>query len=334
MGIIDDIFTLRRQNDFRSDGVWPTTVTAPAATAPTAGWYATGINFSPLTLFSTIDRIIFATDTTALTTRGATLQARFGLSGGATDSTNGWFGGGYVLTPAAASSRVDRVTFATDTANPSVRGSLTAARYDVCAMGDYSTNGYWLGGSYPIISRVDRVTFATDTATASTKASLFRNTRGGTSTGTSVYGWYMMGDSDVAPTRVSDIYRITYATDTAASTLRGYMSFTGSRTCGSISDTTTYAWTAGATGDAGSRVQRITFATDTATASVRGPLSANGYRGAVTGNLTDGWFAHGTNSIQVVTISRINFATDTATTVEKASLTVARCGEGSFSGTI
>jgi hypothetical protein len=169
---------------------------------------------------------------------------------------------------------------------------------------------------------------------ASTKASLFRSTRGATSTGTSVYGWYMMGDSDAAPSKVSDIYRITYATDTAASTLRGYMSFHGTRTCGSISDTTTYAWTAGATGDAGSRVQRITFATDTATASVRGSLSANAYRGGVTGNLTDAWFAHGSNISQVVTISRINFATDTATTVEKASLTVARAGVGSFSGAI
>jgi hypothetical protein len=119
------------QRNRRLSGLWSNTVTAPAPTGSNAGWYATGVNFLPLVVYSTIDRIIFATDTTALTTRAATLQARFGLSGGATDSTNGWFGGGYVLTPAGGTSRVDRVTFATDTANPSVRGSLTAARYDV-----------------------------------------------------------------------------------------------------------------------------------------------------------------------------------------------------------
>lgn len=332
---LSGIFTTQNHFNQRLSGTWATTVTPPAPTGANAGWYTTGINFaSPSTLYSTVDRIIFATDTTALSTRGPTLQARFGLSGGASDSTNGWFGGGYILTPAGASSRVDRVTFATDNTNPSVRGALSAARYDVCAMGDYSTGAYWLGGGYPVVSRVDRVIFATDTATASTKASLFRNTRAATSTGTTVYGWYMMGDSDLAPTRVSDIYRITYATDTQASTLRGYMAFTGSRVVGTVTDTTTYGWTAGATGDAGSRIQRITFATDTATAIVRSNLSSSGYRGGASHNLTDAWFAHGTNSVQVSTLSRLNFATDTANTVNKASLTVARCGEGSFSGTV
>jgi len=127
---------------------------------------------------------------------------------------------------------------------------------------------------------------------------------------TNTAGW-VAGGYDSAPTSV--IQRITYATDTATASLRGFLGTVKYSLAGTGNFTD--GWFAGGyTNGVGplSTVNRITYATDTATTSVRGPLSASRYQLAATGTSTDGWFGGGTTSGSS-TVERITFATDTAT---------------------
>jgi hypothetical protein len=106
----------------------------PAATGDntTYGWFAGGSS-GPLTL-TTIDRITYATDTATASVRGP-LNTNSRLAGASTDGTTyGWFGGGFYInspTPGnyGASSLVQRITYATDTATASVRGPLSSGVY-------------------------------------------------------------------------------------------------------------------------------------------------------------------------------------------------------------
>ena len=86
--------------------------------------------------------------------------------------------------------------------------------------------------------------------------------------------WFAGG----APSTRSTVDRITFATDTAAASVRGPLS--AARIRFAAAGNTTDGWFGGGTDDIGNKstVQRITYATDTATASVRGPLSLARYK--------------------------------------------------------
>ena len=118
---------------------------------------------------------------------------------------------------------------------------------------------------------------------------------------------------------LSTVQRITFATDTAASTVRGPLSSAVKQLA--AAGNTTNAWFGGGGPGPKSTVARITFATDTATASVRGPLSAARYNLAAVGNNTDAWFGGG---YQFSTIDRITYATDTATASVRGPLSQGR----------
>ena len=140
-----------------------------AAGNTTDGWFGGGSIGAPPAPQSTVDRITYATDTATASVRGplSSVRSSFGATGNTTD---GWFGGGNTSTGGQNPvSRVDRITYATDTVTASVRGPLSLARFAVQAAGN-TTNGWWGGGYY--FSTVDRVTYATDTATASARGPL------------------------------------------------------------------------------------------------------------------------------------------------------------------
>ena len=270
MGIIDDIFTLRRQNDFRSDGVWPTTVTTPlAATAATAGWYGGGSGPTP---YSTVRRITFATDTDASSTRGPLTVGAKGLAATGT-LTNGWWGGGQTTDfQSAIISAVQRVTFATDTATASTRGSLPLRIRQLAATTDSSTYAWFGGGySYPYgpspTSAVSRITYVTDTATSTYRGNLAVPAQLLAATGLSTHGYFAGGQGPL-----SSVHRITYATDSSDASLRGPLS-AGRYALAASTDSSTYGWFFG--GGYSSRIDRITYTTDTATATLRSNLGGN-----------------------------------------------------------
>jgi hypothetical protein len=94
------------------------------------GWFG-GVGWP--TTISTLDRITFASDTGTASVRGPLSVIRGSLAASGTDDY-GWFGGGQAPGPfPGAISRVDRITFADDTATASVRGPLSSARYRLAA---------------------------------------------------------------------------------------------------------------------------------------------------------------------------------------------------------
>ena len=218
---------------------------------------------------STVDRITYATDTATASVRGPLSLARYKFLAAVGNSDYGWFGGGYAF-PGIAYSRIDRITYATDTATASIRGPLSGARYQLAAAGN-TTDG-WFGAGFNASARstVDRITYATDTATASVRGPLSSAKTYLAAAGNTTDGWFGGG----SPGPSSTVDRITYATDTATASVRGPLS-ASTRSLAAAGNTTD-GWFGG--GNVGfpsdsSTVQRITYATDTATASVRGPLS-------------------------------------------------------------
>ena len=245
------------------------------------------------------------------------------------ENTAAWFGGG--TTPSMVS-RVDRITFATDTATASVRGPLSSANQNITAAGN-TTDGWFGGGlqfspSFSSLSRVDRITYTNDTVTASVRGPLSLGKYNLAAAGNQTDGWFGGGYYPI----MSTVDRITYATDTATASVRGplsraiqYLAAAGN---------TTNGWFGGGS-VAGSvyqsTVDRISYATDTDTASVRGPLSVARRLLTAVGNTTDGWFGGGYSpayypNSTLSLVDRITYATDTATASVRGPLSVARLG--------
>ena len=254
---------------------------------------------------------------------GFTITAGVSFSGGFTftemppnTNTEAWFGGGYGSS--AFRTTVDRITYATDTATASVRGPLSAERSGLAAAGN-TTDSWWAGGwdTY-YSSMVNKITYATDTATAISRGG-FPGAAAAreyiAAAGNTYDGWWGGGiKADGSTCRVD---RITYATDTAASVVRGPLSL--ARRQLSATGNSDYGWFGGGASDPTSRVDRITYATDTNTASVRGPLSGDRSSMAAAGNTTDGWWGGGTSIVD-----RITWATDTATASTRGPLSLSR----------
>ena len=192
----------------------------------TYGWFGGGNSPSNTFNISTIQRIVYSSDTSTATTRGQLSVGRI-LPSATGDTTYGWFGGGRnpALTPTRVST-IDRITYATDTGTASVRGPLTVSVDKTGAIG--TTTYGWFGGGYLSTSEdtstVSRITYATDTATASVRGplSLARSGLGVSTSGDENYGWF--GGGEASFVAKSTIDRIEYATDTATATARGPLS--------------------------------------------------------------------------------------------------------------
>jgi len=303
-----------------SGGVGIVAPPAPPSTA-TAGWWGGGYGS-----ISTVQRITFATDTASSSIRGPlSLIARQLTAAGTL--TYGWWGGGQQSSfQSSIISAVQRVTFSTDTATASLRGSLSGGVRQLAASTDGATYGWWGGGyNYPIgpgtISTVDRTTYATDTANATTRGPLSFAVQWNAATGLSTSGWFAGGVSQ------SKVSRITYATDTATASTRGPLS--GVRyALAATTDNSTYGWFFGGNYNS-SMVERITYATDTATASIRGPLANPAPYICGTGDTSYGW-VYGSNQ---ATTQRIIYATDTATATTRGPMTVQATQLGATGGT-
>ena len=237
------------------------------------------------------------------------------------EATAGWYAGG-----SPATSTVQRITFATDTATPTVRGPLSGSFGNQGATGTF-TYGWYAGGNNPPSSTVGRITYASDTNTASVRGPLNRAVRALAATTTDTYGWFGGGYSPSSETSL--VSRITYSTDTSTAIDVGPLSYTSYNIAATGTDT--YGWFAGGFAPGGARalsiVNRITYVSDTNTASVRGPLSVNKRAmGAVTDSTTYGWFGGGYAPPNNPTsgVDRITYATDTATASVRGPLTLAR----------
>lgn len=284
-----------------------------------AGWFAGGINPS-VGYVSNLQRITFATDTATASIRGQLNVMRYQLAAVSTSDYGWWCAGFNNGSPLDSVSRVDRTTFATDTALNTQRGTLTTILTRQAASSDNTTYGWNGGGSLgnngERISTVTRITYSNDTAVSVNRGPLSQNKRDLVATGNTTNGWFGGGYAYTDTSYYySTIDRITYATDTATASVRSFLS----RNIGRLAatGTTTDGWFGGGfsnlpASETLSTVQRITYATDTAGVSTRGPLAEGKSVLAATGDATYGWFAGGASPTTSI-VQRITYATDTNT---------------------
>ena len=313
------------------------------------GWHSGG--GIPSGRRSTIDRIDYANDTSASTTRGPLPSDRYAHA--ATSNNNyGWHAGG---NPGLA--QITRIDYSNDSpAATGNRGSLPSANEEMAGTGN-ANYGWFSGGNQPIFrSAIYRVDYANDAVSATLRGLLTKNRANFKGSGNSLYGW-------VGPSNAGDstIDRIDYSNDTATASARGNLSqgrfamasfsnyvaqpdtapsaappafyvapyVYGSSVVGT-SGSANYGWFGGGltpTPATTSSVDRLDFSNDTATTSPRGPLSAARYGPAATGNASYGWFGGGATAPTAVTsiVDRVDFANDSPTSaIARGPLSSAR----------
>lgn len=289
----------------------------PPPSQASASWYAGGQVDSNVFL-SSVARLSFATDTSALSARGPLSIGRDSI-GGTSTLTYGWYAtgrGAPMPTPPYRIhySTVDRVTFQSDSVAASVRGPMSAARSYAAAVGNSSYGWFGGGWSWPSqLNLIDRIDYSNDGVTALARATLPVGASYVEASGTENFGWFGGGSSGGA---LSTVNRMTYSTDTAALTLRGSLTAGRYYSCGS-GNGVQGLWVAGLgpTGVAGvtSSIDRMYYATDTVYA-LRGPLSAPVGAHTGSGGEDYSWFGGGYKnySTRSSTIERITYANDTA----------------------
>ena len=177
----------------------------------TAGYFGGG-NYPSV---ATMDKVIYSTDTTVATPTANLSGTRYDLAATG-NQTAGYFGGGFTYPPSAYFSRMDKLTYSSDTTVYTPTANLSIARWGCYATGN-STNGYVSSGLtpsfYSYVTVTDKITYSSDTTAAAPTAN-FPNFYAyyGAATGNSTSGYFGGSGSNQL-----DIYRIDYSTDTASS---------------------------------------------------------------------------------------------------------------------
>lgn len=245
----------------------------------TDGWVIGGaIDGSPSSIFfSTVDRIIFANDTTLAQLRNSTPGA-VADSGVVQNSISCWFFSG--ANGQTVNNNVYRMDFFSDTLL-SPRRSLENIMVSASGTGN-STDGWFCGGEifttqFFASTSIYRINYATDDIVLPERGSLSIAQFGGSASGNQTDGWVFGGSVQNTNFEfTSNVQRVIFANDTILAGLRGPLPryiFLNSST-----SNTTDAWvyglinseTTSLSGPVLSNHFRVTFANDTATAQVRG----------------------------------------------------------------
>jgi hypothetical protein len=186
------------------------------------GWFGGGYISpapSPTTNKSRVDRINYASDTSTASIRGSLSLARRELA--ATGNNNfGWFGGGQGNLGVGGTT-VDRIDFAADTGTASV--SFDRRLFSASGNNNYGwfISGRASGNPSGNTTRIDRIDYASDLVVASIRGSTpgrFSHA----SAGSNDFGWFGGGTFAIpAVTPTASVHRITYNSDTVASSSRG-----------------------------------------------------------------------------------------------------------------
>jgi len=145
----------------------------------TAGYFGGGTNssLSPK-IVSTMDKVTYASDTTAAVPGAALSGVRYVLAATG-NSEAGYFGGGFKTPPQFLYSTMDKLTYSTDTRTTVPGAALSAPRYSLAATGN-SEAGYFGGGVGPDpsspfttkVATVDKLTYSSETTAAVPGANL------------------------------------------------------------------------------------------------------------------------------------------------------------------
>ena len=327
MPIYNDIFSINQVYELMVDGEWVTSAYVP----PTPyGWVAGGYGSPRL---STVERINFTSDTSALSTRGSLTTGTM-LAGSVESNTSGYIFGGNGDT--AILGNVQKINFSTDTSATTTVSTMPVALYGVAGKSN-QTFGWYSGGTMTgnttTLSTISRITFSSDTTAPTNRTTLVTSRRFHAATGNNDFAWFSGGILSPGPGLITATDRLVYASDTAATTTRGSTVIRRYSLAGST-DNSSYGWVAGGYNPSApnslykqSIVERINYSADTVAAEIRGPLVAASYKLSATGTSSFGWFFGGDGYPSYIsTIQRITYSNDTATSETRNSLSGARYG--------
>jgi hypothetical protein len=291
-----------------------------------SGGFASGIGES-----TDVSRIDYSNDTATASIRAPLSFATYNHAAAGNDNF-GWHAGGYQGQTAQVYSRVDRITYVTDTNTASSRGPLSVGHAGLAATGNTS-NGWWAGGfgqGFPYLSTIDRITYSNDVIAAASRGPLSIAIGNLSATGNSNFGWFGGANNpSISIAWSSIVHRITYSNDAATADVRGPLPIVIRSS--SAAGNSNYGWWGGGLSNSPgattlmSTVSRIDYASDAVTASTRGPLASVRYVNAATGNIDFGWFAGRS------TVDRIDYINETATATVRGSLSFIRT-DGAASG--
>ena len=303
-----------------------TRFTDNALQTPNAGYFGGG-NPGPT---SKIDKLSFSTETTARIP-GANLSAGRKYLAAAGGTTQGYFAGGH---QPPKHSTTDKLTYTTDTAAYTPTANLHIARRDVAGTGNLVA-GYFVGGEQPSPGSgqtyVDKCIYATD-ITARIPSCNIGSPYPSDTTQDTAKQKQGCGNVDVSffnggPGERSFADKITYATDTAATTPSAFL------VVGRV------AHAAGGNGDAGyfaggysnpnleSRVEKTTYSNDTTTAVPSADLTSTKYHFAGASNENAVYWAGGIGGVT----NKMTFATETTAASPGANLSVYTYGHAAVS---
>jgi len=289
---------------------------------------------------STVERIIFASDTATAVVKGPLSVGRYVLAAHG-NTTDAWYMGGSFINPGpgpSISCRVDRIIFSSDTATAVAKGPLNKAREYVSNAALGNTTDAWVAcgqidsAPHPN-SQTERIIFASDTAAAVVKGRLTASKWGIAAHGSTTDGWFGGGynpdfSSHPATGNLSRVDRTIFSSDTATAVAKGPL--TVKRYLLAAHGSTTDGWFGGGYtiyGGYRSTIDRIIFASDTATAVAKGPLTIARYELSASGSTTDSWFGGGVGDAGITSrVDRVIFSSDTSTAVAKGPLSQTRYG--------
>lgn len=221
-------------------------------------------------------RLDYSNDTTDLADRANMNQGRGNAQQGACNTTYGWVSGGMYGNAGGANSKVERLTFASESGSASQRTNGPESTATCHATGSDANTYLWFilwtkGGAGGVTGENRtysyRLTFASDTLAMSNRF----DSGGGSDPGcvsTLDYGW--VGPS-TGYVNTSNIRRIEWASDSSGLTVRSGFPY-ASRSWGA-SLNNNYAWWWFRSGSDQSNLYRMEFANDTTEASLRAQSS-------------------------------------------------------------
>tara|TARA_B100001057_G_scaffold498005_1_gene603746 strand:+ start:2005 stop:6927 length:4923 start_codon:yes stop_codon:yes gene_type:complete len=321
---------------------FPFPVQLPDPRGPAYGYFSGGFNPSnspahpSWVVYSNVDRIDFASDTSTASPKGKLDQARYSAAG-AGSSSHGYIGASSLSS--GYTSIVARVDYANDSATAVVKGSMTPGtdRYQAATS---NTSYGWFSGGQPggSNSKVQRIDFSNDDTTASPRGNLSLSRQALAGAGNASYGWHAGGYNWPAPDYIRTIVdRIDYANDSSTATPKGPLSVKR-RGLGATGNADYGYYSGGYNVVPGgnnwvTNIDRIDYSNDTPTASPKGNLSQTRSRLSATGNTSYGYVVggEGNNDNGLSTVDRIDFASDTSTAATKGPLSYTARGLSGFS---
>lgn len=303
--------------------------------------YFTGGYVLPAAYLSTVDRLIYATDTIAASARGPLTQTRINHAaisnfvqerqllfyGNTITGTFAKAVGGNTYAPNVALSSTDRIDFGNDSVTASARNILATTRQYAASLSNQFYG--WTAHGTGYISSVERSDFSNDLAKAVARGFVINGRGYVGSVSSANYGWFLGGYTP-GGTYYSTIERLQFADDSVNTSFRAALDVAKSYVQGASNSD--FGWMIGAFSPAypapglPTSIFRISFANDAVAPLQRGSMVAGRYNVGISSNQTYLWTSSGrspSNAIQADT-QRLDLANDTVNTVSRGAANASR----------